>query len=94
MTREQHTAGVLELMIRSGMADTDTTIRDVKISGETATVLIPSDAPDGFAESVCDFAVGPIQEYNSQVGYDNSAEITQVRVKKPWRPWNAATCSL
>lgn len=87
-------AGVLESMVRGGMMDGDQAIEDVRISGESAVVVVASDVSEGYAQSVCDFALQSAQSYDSQSGYGDSIGITQVSVKRPWRPWNSASCSL
>lgn len=85
---------LLESMVRGGMVDSDQYVLDVRTSGESATVVISSDAPEGYAESVCDFALDAALEYDSQTGYADYISITYVSVKKPWRPWSTASCSL
>ncbi len=87
-------AGVLESMLRGGMMDGDEAIEDVRISGESAVVVVASDVSEEYAQSVCDFALSSAQSYDSQSSYGDSLGITQVSVKRPWRPWNAASCSL
>jgi hypothetical protein len=84
----------LEGMIRGGMIESDQNIHDVKISGSHATVIVSSEAPDGYAESVCDFALQAAQEYDNLAGSEDYIGISEVSVKKTWRPWSAATCSL
>ncbi len=74
--------------------DGDQAIEDVRISGESAVVVVASDVSTEYAQSVCDFALQSAQSYDSQSGYGDSIGITQVSVKRPWRPWNAASCSL
>ncbi len=86
-------AGVLESMIRGGMMDGDQAIEDVRISGESAVVVVASDVSSEYAQSVCDFALEAAQSYDNQSGYGDSPGITQVSVKKPWRPWNETGCS-
>ncbi len=87
-------AGVLASMIRGGMMDGDQAIEDVRISGESAVVVVASDVSGGYAQSVCDFALEAALSYDNQSGYGDSVGITQVSVKKPWRPWNETVCSL
>lgn len=93
-TSAEDSSGVLESMIRGGMVDSDSYIEDVRVSGESATIVVSSDASSGYAESVCYFALESAQAYDNQSGYGDYLGITQVRVKKSWRPWSTASCSL
>lgn len=86
---------VLDSMVRGGMMESDENISAVEVRGEEATIVISSDAPGGYAESVCDFALGSALEFDNQAGvYEDYIGITQVNVREKWRPWGAATCSL
>lgn len=86
---------VLDSMVRGGMVDSDENIAAVEVWGEEATIVISSDAPGGYAESVCDFALGSALEFDNQAGiYEDYMGITQVTVREKGRPWSAASCSL
>lgn len=86
---------VLDSMVRGGMVDSDENIVAVEVRGEEATIVISSDAPGGYAESVCDFALGSAREFDNQAGiYEDYIGITQITVREEWRPWSAASCAL
>lgn len=89
---DEANADALFYMLRAGMVDGEETIQDVEVSGEKATVIV-SGVPGEYAESVCYFALDAAQEYGMESESNDYARITQVTVKRPWRPWSAASCS-